>query len=488
MVSVIIPALNEARTIASVVALARQDPAVSEVLVVDDGSTDGTAGLARAAGATVLTSTLLGKGASMEDGLRAARHELLLFLDGDLSGLRPDLIGRMTAPLLRGEADFVKARFSRAAGRVTALTAGPLLRLLFPELAHFQQPLSGVVAARRCLLGRLHFENDYGVDVGLFLDAASAGARLAEVDIGHLEHDSRPLECLRETAAQVARAILERAARAGRLRQSQLLQVEEDERHAQAQVAAVLSRLGKVDRLALFDMDGVLLDGRFVVSLARRARRTAELARLLDKAEVPAEERSERIAALFAGVSREAFEETARDMPLMAGAAETVVSLRKAGYRVGVVTDSYLVAAEVVRRRVFADFSVAHLMRFDGRKASGILTLAPLMIQEGGCRLHGVCKVNVMARLVKELGIGTDRVLAVGDGENDICLLRGAGTSVAFRPKSPAVRAAAGHVVTGPLSGVLAFAGLDRPVGKERTPCPTLASEPGKPLDVAAWG
>lgn len=86
-VSVIIPVLNESARIASVVAFALQSPLVAEVIVVDDGSIDGTPELAREAGAKVITSTLLGKGASMEDGLNAAQHEILLYLDGDLTGL-----------------------------------------------------------------------------------------------------------------------------------------------------------------------------------------------------------------------------------------------------------------------------------------------------------------------------------------------------------------------------------------------------------------
>ena len=149
MVSVIIPVLNESPTVAAVVALARRAPGVSEVIVVDDGSIDGTPELAAEAGARVVTSTLLGKGASMEDGAWAAQNEIVLFLDGDLSGLAEDLVERMTAPMLAGKADFVKARFTRSAGRVTMLTARPLLLTFFPELAHFEQPLAGIIAARR---------------------------------------------------------------------------------------------------------------------------------------------------------------------------------------------------------------------------------------------------------------------------------------------------------------------------------------------------
>ena len=79
----VVPALNEARTIASVVRFALKDPEVAEVIVIDDGSVDGTPELAREAGARVVTSSLLGKGASMEEGVEAARHEYIVYLDGE---------------------------------------------------------------------------------------------------------------------------------------------------------------------------------------------------------------------------------------------------------------------------------------------------------------------------------------------------------------------------------------------------------------------
>lgn len=455
MISVIIPVLNESERIVSVIEFARSSPCVTEVIVVDDGSIDGTPELAASAGAKVVTSTLLGKGASMEDGLRLAENDLVLYLDGDLQGLCFDLVDRMTKPLRMKEADFVKAKFSRTAGRVTTLTAKPLIQTYFPELSHFDQPLSGIMAARRSLLKTLRFENDYGVDIGLLIDAAEAGARLAEVDIGHLEHDSHPLEVLGEMATQVARTILDRAGRWGRLRSSFLREVEEAERFRKARQLHALSRVRSAERLALFDMDGVLLNGRFIVSLAERVNKSAELGRFLDRSDLAPDERTRKIAGIFAGVPREVFESTAREIPLMPGAVETIVGLRKAGFHVGVITDSFHVASAIVRRRVFADFSFAHLMRFRGGKSTGRVTLAPAMSHPSGCKVHKYCKVNFLRHCVERLGVEADRILAVGDGENDICLLKAVGFSVAFQPKSPAVAGAAQHTVIGNLSQLL---------------------------------
>jgi HAD superfamily phosphoserine phosphatase-like hydrolase len=455
MISAIIPVLNESPTIASVVEFARRTQGVQEVIVVDDGSIDGTPELARQAGARVVTSTLLGKGASLEDGVWEAQGEIVLFLDGDLQGLCADLVERLTDPIVKRQADFVKARFSRSAGRVTMLTARPLLKTFFPELNHIEQPLGGIFACRRSLLRNLRFETDYGVDVGLLLDVALTGATISQVDIGHLEHDSQSLEALGDMAKQVVRVILDRAGRYGRLDLQQVREVDEVERSSQAELDVMLKKLGQSQRLALFDMDGTLLKGRFVVSLAQRTNRTEALNQLLDHSDIQPGERTRRIAALFAGTAKEVFEEVARSVPLMPGAAEVVVELRKLGFRVGLVSDSFLVATETVRRRVFADFGIAHLLKFRRGQATGDVTLSPAMHHPSGCHRHDLCKVNVLLHLCEQLGLGAEQVLAVGDGDPDICMLEAAGASVAFQPKTEAVKSAARHVLTGNLLEIL---------------------------------
>ncbi|HEU0178264.1 MAG TPA: glycosyltransferase [Blastocatellia bacterium] len=456
MISVVIPALDVSATVSAVVKLALADPRVSEVIVVDDGSIDGTPELAEAAGARVVTSTLLGKGASMLDGLNAARNDLLIYLDGDLSELRQDLIARLAGPLLNGVADFVKARFSREAGRVTALTARPLLQTFFPELNHIEQPLGGIIAARRSLLERLRFEDDYGVDVGLLLDAARLGARLVQVHIGHIEHDNQPLQALGDMASQVMRVILDRASRDGRLSFEQVRETQEAERRRQAGLPVIMQKVAHAERLALLDMDGVTLDGRFIVELARRTFKTSALSQYLDNPKFSAESRMRMIASLFAGVSRDVFTQTAHEMPLTPGAIETVVGLRKLGYRVGLVTDSFFVVSEIARRRVFADFSVAHLMKFSNDKATGEATITQAMTHHPrGCGEHRICKLNVLRHLAGHSGFALKDVIAVGDGENDICLLRAVPLSFAFRPKSESVRAAARYVIEDSLLDLL---------------------------------
>jgi glucosyl-3-phosphoglycerate synthase len=371
-VSVVIPALNEAARIASVVRHALADPATAEVIVIDDSSIDDTAALARAAGAQVVTSSMLGKGASMQDGVGLVRFELVAFLDGDLAGLREGLITDLCRPLARGQADFVKARFGRSGGRVTELTAKPMLKVFFPELAHFKQPLGGIIAARTALLKALPFEDAYGVDIGLLIDAHRAGARLAEVDIGSLENDSQPLHDLTVMANEVSRVIYSRARTAGRLHVEQIVAMYEHQRQAIANIDHVLSRRRGRKKLLLIDMDGAVTPCTFAHELAKATGHETALQNLLqDGAALPGQQA--HVAALFKFVHRQQFERVALGLPIRDGLIACVNRLRRDGFMVGVVSHSYFVAAEILRKRIFADFALANTIQFESDVCTGEL-------------------------------------------------------------------------------------------------------------------
>lgn len=436
-VSVVIPALNESARIASVVRHALADPATAEVLVIDDSSIDDTAALAREAGARVMTSTMLGKGASMRDGAFAAEHELLVFLDGDLAGLQPGLVTKLARPIAEQQADFVKARFGRSGGRVTELTAKPMLKVFFPELAHYAQPLGGLIAARRSLLRALHFEDGYGVDIGLLLDAHRAGARLAEVDIGSLENDSQPLHDLTVMANEVSRVIYSRARAAGRLHVEQITAMFETQRQAAASLDYILSRRRGRTKLLLLDMDGTISPERFVVRLARATGLEADLWKLLDNPASDAGTRSAGIAQLFRFVHKQQFEKVAHALPLRPGMVEWVNAMRRAGFMVGVVSDSWFVAAEIVRRRVFADFALAHTMQFDGEVSNGTVHLNPAFMPEGGAGT-ALCKSQVVRRFRQDRSEPpVQEVWAMGDNANDLEMLREADRAFVIEPKVP---------------------------------------------------
>src|SRR5690606_29432878 len=197
------------KTVAEVVEAARNSDMVTEVIVVDDGSTDSTAEVAENAGAKVIRHTSnRGKGAALRTGFKHSKGEIVAFVDADLKNMTTEKLEKMIKPILRGKADLTKTRFRRKAGRVTELAAKPLLDFFFPEVK-FEQPLSGQFAARRSVLEKMKFEEGYGVDVGLVLDADVMGLTVREVDIGTIKHDMASLSDLNLVANEVVRTIVD---------------------------------------------------------------------------------------------------------------------------------------------------------------------------------------------------------------------------------------------------------------------------------------
>ncbi len=210
-VVVIIPAKEVANTIAGVILETVRPLAkagiVTSTVVIDANSKDKTGEIAAKHGATVwqrhtITPELgpsQGKGDALWRGLQITRGDIVAFLDGDTRDPNPaHLLGILGPLLLNENIHMVRGCFDRPfrtpngdvhaneGGRVTELTARPLLNLHFPQLAVFSQPLAGEFAGRRSLLEKLRFPVGYGVEIGTLIDAWKlVGLNgLAEVDLG----------------------------------------------------------------------------------------------------------------------------------------------------------------------------------------------------------------------------------------------------------------------------------------------------------------
>jgi glucosyl-3-phosphoglycerate synthase len=239
--SVCLPARDEARTIGPILdALTplREAGVIDQVVVVDD-SRDGTAEIARARGAEVHPQEslrpdlgpVLGKGDAMWRALPVLRGEVVCFLDADSERFGGHFAAGLIGPVLcEPGVAFAKAHYRRpfrvgdvtlpeGGGRVTELTARPLLERFYPELAEVRQPLAGEFAARRDLLERLPFTTGYGVEIALLIDAwrAVGTAGLAQVDLDVRQNDHQPLRDLGPMARTVLDAVLVRLVDEGRL-------------------------------------------------------------------------------------------------------------------------------------------------------------------------------------------------------------------------------------------------------------------------------
>lgn len=238
-VTVCIPTRETAATIRATIdaiAALRDAGLVDQLMVVDAGSADGTATLAEAAGAEVFAESGLvpelgpvaGKGDAMWRALSVATGDIVLYLDGDIHDFGPHYVTGLLGPLLQPEGDgvdFVKGFYRRpfslgdaetedGGGRVTELTAKPMLELLAPELAAFEQPLAGECAARRSLLAEIPYCTGYGVEIAMLVEVwRRVGiGRMAQVGLGSKRNSHQGLSELGKMSREVIEALVAQTA------------------------------------------------------------------------------------------------------------------------------------------------------------------------------------------------------------------------------------------------------------------------------------
>jgi len=242
-ISVVVPALDEERTIGPIVhtlrtALMEQVPLIDELVVIDPGSTDHTAEVARAAGAVVVPESdilpdlgqIAGKGEALWKSLYATAGDIVCWVDGDIEDLHPSFVYGLLGPLLTDPSlQYVKAFYERpldergrlhptGGGRVTELVARPLINLHWPELAGLIQPLSGEYAGRRAVLEQVPFVSGYGVELGLLVDLLDLVGLdgLAQVDLERRIHRHQDYHALARMAFALQQTALSRLERSGR--------------------------------------------------------------------------------------------------------------------------------------------------------------------------------------------------------------------------------------------------------------------------------
>lgn len=236
-VIVIFPAKNEEGTIENSIASARQSHFKPDVILVDAYSTDRTTYLAEKAGAIVIqqpTRIFPAKGLAMKAGLNEAfkrSADVIVFLDADIRNLTPDWVNKLVQSLIDDNCDMSRGFYTRHArdAAVTKLVARPMLHTFFPELSHFEQPLSGEVCARRQVWENIlksavdnPSPDGWGIDVWLLIEAALSGYHIKEIFMGTKEHTSfedyrEDVSKLTKMAEQVEFTIIREAIKHDRL-------------------------------------------------------------------------------------------------------------------------------------------------------------------------------------------------------------------------------------------------------------------------------
>jgi len=245
VISLGLPALNEEKTVGKVIhtvktALMEDVPLLDEMVLIDSGSVDYTREVAEDLGISVfihqnvLTAhgSFDGKGEGLWKSLYMLKGDIIVWIDTDITNIHPRFVYGVLGPLLVDPSiRYVKGFYRRplldenrllagGGGRVTELTARPLINLFYPELSGLVQPLSGEYAGRRSALERLPFFTGYAVETGLLIDLLETHGlfSIAQVDLQERIHHNQPLPSLSKMSFAIMQAVFRRLHKSGKIR------------------------------------------------------------------------------------------------------------------------------------------------------------------------------------------------------------------------------------------------------------------------------
>lgn len=203
-------------------------------------------------------------------------------------------------------------------------------------------------------------------------------------------------------------------------------------------------------KLAAFDMDGTLLDGRLVFALSEKMGSDGKVRTIQADDKLAAHEKTAMIADLFRGVTRKDVESAVESIPLAKNAEQAISTLKSRDYKLGIISDSYTAAASLVASRLGMDFVAANDLVFENEVATGRVNM-PMGWEKIDCFCRlSVCKRYHLEKYADMFGVQMVDTLAVGDTRADICMLKRAGFGLAFMPKDDDVRNASENVVNTP--------------------------------------
>lgn len=234
-ISLALPALNEEETVGKVIRtmkkeLMRRFPLLDEIVLIDSNSTDRTREIAKKEGVPVYIHQELlphmeprpGKGEALWKSLLVTRGDIIVWIDTDIVNIHPRFVYGIIGPLLiNPQIQLVKGFYRRplrvgqkmqagGGGRVTELTARPLLNLFYPELSGVVQPLSGEYGGRRSALEQVTFYSGYGVETGLLIDIFEKFhlESIAQVDLLERIHHNQHLEALSKMSFAIIQTVI----------------------------------------------------------------------------------------------------------------------------------------------------------------------------------------------------------------------------------------------------------------------------------------
>lgn len=210
----------------------------------------------------------------------------------------------------------------------------------------------------------------------------------------------------------------------------------------------------KNKRIVFFDMDSTLIDMEIIDEMAERAGVFKEVSRITEKArrgDLDFEEALIQRVALLKGLKVKELEKIREEMRLSEGAEELVTTLKRLGYKLGVVSGGFHYFADNLKDRMGLDFSYANQLEMKNGKLTGKVT---------GKIVDNAFKAKIVNMVSSQEGILLDQTVAVGDGANDVLMLGQAGLGIAYNARGRLDRAANMSLGQARLKNILCILGI----------------------------
>lgn len=194
-ISVVIPALNEEQTILNVIIELQKSKYISEIIVIDNCSTDNTAVIADQAGAKVISCNTKGYGFAVKEGIKNSSNKLIFKIDADIKNPNYQWIEVLYKNMIENNASLVKTYWDNKEDTmpVTNLVAKPLLKVNYPELEYVYMPLSGIYLFDKSLINLEFMENTFAFDLDLLISIHKIGHQISQVFLGEVYDNLKPI-------------------------------------------------------------------------------------------------------------------------------------------------------------------------------------------------------------------------------------------------------------------------------------------------------
>jgi phosphoserine phosphatase SerB len=192
-------------------------------------------------------------------------------------------------------------------------------------------------------------------------------------------------------------------------------------------------------KLACFDMDGTIIDGRLVEVISKKFGLYDQIKQIQNDSSIFGYIKTQKIASILKGIDEKELVIAIDSISLMKNCQNIINLLKKNNYKIGIITDSYTIAAKILMNKLGLDFVAANVLQISEGLITGEVRM-PLGWDKINCNCRiSVCKRYHLEMYARKYGIDMKNTVAIGDTRGDICMVNNAGIGIAFMPKDDCI-------------------------------------------------